>query len=131
MLFKTDLLIPIGKTKTAPATIEMKLCMGTITRSFTQFPAGCAGLVWVQIWLSGHQLIPWERGQWLRGDDHIIWDYSRYPVGGEPRLLVVKGYNEDTANPHTIQVGIEVSAPVALESLPPAEVLLQELGVLW
>jgi len=130
MLFKTDLKILTTDTKSSPATTEMKLCVGTITRSFVLFPAGCAGLAWIQIWLSGHQIIPWQRGEWLRGDDHIIWDYSRYPVGEEPRLLRILGYNEDTANPHTIQVGIEVSAPAALEGLPPPEDLLQELGLL-
>ena len=130
MLFKTDLLIPITATKVSPVTTEMKLCIATITRSFVLFPAGCAGLAWVQIWLSGHQLIPWQRGEWLRGDDHIIRDDSRYPVGEEPRLLRIFGYNEDTVHPHTVQVGVEVSAPEAVSGLPPPEELLRELGLL-
>lgn len=130
MLYKTDLLIPSGQEKGDPASATMTLCEGTITRSFIQFPSGCAGLVWAQIWLNGHQLIPWERGEWLRGDDHIIPDNSRYPVTGPPRVLTIYGYNEDETYPHTIQVGVEVAAPEAVFGLPPPEELLQELGLL-
>lgn len=130
MLYKTDLLIPSGQEIDNPASTTMVLCEGTITRSFVLFPSGCAGLAWVQIWLNGHQLIPWERGEWLRGDDHIIRDESRYPVTGPPRLLTIFGYNEDETYPHTVQVGVEVSAPEAVFGLPPPEELLQELGLL-
>ena len=107
----------------------MALCEGTISRSFIQFPAGCGGLVWVQIWLNGYQLIPWERGQWLRGDDHIIEDRGRYSVSEEPRLLVVKGYSVGAVYPHTVQVGVEVWSPVAVASLAPPEDLLHEMGL--
>ena len=130
MLFKTDLLIPSGQEFDDPASTTMTLCEGTIVRTFILFPSGCAGLAWVQIWLNGYQLIPWERGEWLRGDDHIIPDNSRYPVTGPPRLLTIFGYNEDTLWPHTVQVGVEVAAPEAVLGLPPPEVLLQELGLL-
>lgn len=130
MLFKTDLTIPKKVVENGTASTTMKLCEGAITRSFVQFPSGCAGLVWVQIWLNGYQLIPWERGEWLRGDDHIIRDESRYPVTGPPRILTIYGYNEDESYPHTIQVGIEVSASEAVDGLPPPEDLLRELGLL-
>lgn len=130
MLYKTDLTIPKKEEVNGTASTSMTLCEGTITRSFILFPSGCAGLAWVQIWLNGHQLIPWERGEWLRGDDHIIRDESRYPVTGPPRLLTIYGYNEDETYPHTVQVGVEVAAPEALFELPPPEELLQELGLL-
>ena len=130
MLYKTDLLIPRKVVENGTASTTMKLCEGTITRSFIQFPSGCAGLVWAQLWLNGHQLVPWERGEWLRGDDHIIPDNSRYPVTGPPRLLTIYGYNEDELYPHTIQVGVEVAASEAFAGLPPPEELLQELGLL-
>jgi len=129
VLFKTDLLIPITAVFSNPETVTMKLCEGAITHSFVQFPSGCAGLVWVQIWLNGYQLIPWERGQWLRGDDHIIEDHGRYPVSEEPRLLTAKGYGVGCVYPHTVQVGVEVSASVALAALPPPEDLLHEMGL--
>jgi len=130
MLFKTDLEIPSGQEKDDPVSTTMKLCEGAITRSFVLFPSGCAGLAWVQIWLNGYQLIPWERGEWLRGDDHIIRDDSRYPVSEQPRLLTIYGYNEDETYPHTIQVGVEVSASEVIVGLPPPDDLLRELGLL-
>ena len=130
MLFKIDLKIPSGQEKDDPASTAMKLCKGAITRSFVLFPSGCAGLVWVQIWLNGYQLIPWHRGEWLRGDDHIIRDDSRYPVSEQPRLLTIYGYNEDDTYSHTVQVGVEVSASEAVAGLPPPDELLRELGLL-
>jgi len=130
VLFKTDLLIPANTPLSAPETASMKLCQGTITRSFIQFPAGCGGLVWVQVWLNGHQLIPWERGQWLRGDDHTIEGHSYYPVEEEPRLLVVRGYSAGSVYPHTVQVGVELSSAAVVTALPPPEELLREMGLM-
>ena len=130
MLYKTNLTIPVTALFANPETVSMKLCEGHITRAFVQFPAGCAGLIWVQVWLNGYQLIPWERGQWLRGDDHIIEDHGRYSVSEEPRLLTVKGYGVDCLYPHTVQVAVEVSSPVGEAALVPAGDLLAELE-LW
>ena len=129
MLFKTDLLIPPDTPLSSPATVLMKLCEGTITHSFIQFPAGCGGLVWVQIWLNGYQLIPWHRGQWLRGDDHTIEDRSYYPIGGAPRLLIAKGHSAGSIYPHTVQVGVEIAASEAVAGLPPPDELLREMGL--
>ena len=109
MLFQRDILIEAGKTATDPATDTMKLCEGVITRYSVLFPAGCAGLAHVQVWLGGFQLIPWSRGLWLRGDDHLIEGVTQYPVGPAPRLVTIKGYNEDTDNGHTISVTLEVT----------------------
>ena len=130
MLFKTDLLVPPTATVANPATETIKLCEGHISHSFLLFPAGCAGLVWVQIWLNGYQLIPWERGEWLRGDDHIIQDNGRYEIPGEPRLLVIKGYADGAALNHTIQVGVEVTPKQMEEDTTPPEQLLRELGLM-
>lgn len=130
MLFKTDLLVPLDTPLLTPETVSMKLCQGTITHSFIQFPAGCSGLVWVQVWFNGHQLIPWERGQWLRGDDHTIEGHSYYPVAGEPRLLIVKGYSAGSIYPHTVQVGVEVAASEVVAGLPPPDELLRALGLM-
>lgn len=108
MLFQSDLLIEVGKTAADPALDTIKLCEGTITRYSILFPAGCAGLVHVQVWLGGFQLIPWSRGLWLRGDDHLVTGDTNYPVGPAPRLITVKGYNEDTLYDHTVTIMLEV-----------------------
>lgn len=120
MLFQCDLLIASGKTAADPATDTIKLCEGVIERYSVLFPAGCAGLVYVQVWLGGFQLLPWSRGLWLRGDDHLIEGSTSYPVGPAPRLLTVKGYNDDTLYPHTVTVKLEVNtpSPIPLYLLP-------------
>ena len=109
MLFQRDLPIEIGKTVSSPATVTMVLCEGTITRYSVLFPPGCAGLAHVQVWLGGFQLIPWSRGLWLAGDDHLVAGDTNYPVGPAPRLITIKGYNDDTENPHTVTVMLEVT----------------------
>ena len=130
MLFQRDLLIAIGKTVANPATDSMVLCEGTIIRYSVLFPAGCAGLVHVQVWLGGFQLLPWSRGFWMRGDDHLVAGDTNYPVGAAPRLITVKGYNEDTAYSHTVTIMLEVRPTYHTLGEPPPEELLQELGFL-
>ena len=129
MVFHCELTIPHSTLKTSPATTENVLSEGMIDTVTLLFPAGCAGLAYVQVWLGGYQLVPWSRGSWVHGDDHLIEHRVNHAVGPAPRLLRVLGYNEDDTNSHTIAVSIDVTPfyPTAVSSIP-AE-LLDQLGL--
>lgn len=129
MLYQCDLTIPSGTTEASPASATMVLCEGTIRGASVLFPAGCAGLARVQVWLGGFQLVPWSRSKWLRGDDHLIPLDLDYPVGPAPRLLTVYGYNEDETYDHTVTVSVNVHSTYVSEGGVPADLLLQELGL--
>ena len=129
MVFHCEITIPDATLKTSPATSEIVLSEGMIDSVSLLFPAGCAGLAGIQIWLGGYQLVPWSRGSWVRGDDHLIEHQVKHAVGPAPRLLRVLGYNDDDTNAHTIAVSVDVTPfyPTAVSTIP-AE-LLSELGL--
>jgi len=129
VIFTCELTIPFSTLKTSPATAEIVLSEGMIDTIVMLFPAGCAGLAYVQVWLGGYQLVPWSRGSWIHGDDHLIVHQVKHAVGAAPRLLRVLGYNDDDTNPHTIAISIDVTPfyPTAVSTLP-AE-LLDQLGL--
>lgn len=129
MVYRVEITIPAETPSTSPAETSMTLCEGTITRSSILFPAGCAGLAYVQIWLGGFQLVPWTRGNWIRGDDHQITVDVGQNVGPAPRLLIVKGYNLDETYPHTIAVSVDVTPFYPIPSTPSPSTLLAEFGL--
>ena len=123
MNFYTELSAPVGSTALAPATAEIKLTPGMIEHASVYFPPSSGGWCSAQIWLNGYQLIPWERGTWLRGDDVLYPDLGRYPVEEEPYLVTVKAFNTGALYPHVVLVSVELTpyqitlAPVPDRSL--------------
>lgn len=99
-----------GTTPDDPKKWEITLTPGTIEQASFYFPPGSGGYLNVQLWLNGSQLIPWERGQWLRGDDILIPDSGSYPVNEEPYLLTIKAYNDGLLYTHQVLVAVELTA---------------------
>jgi len=99
-----------GTTAEEPSTWEITLTPGTITQAALYFPPGSGGYLHVQIWLNASQMIPWERGEWLRGDDILIPDDGSYPVDEAPYLLTIKAYNDGTLYTHRAQISVELTA---------------------
>jgi len=118
MRYYVELVVPVGTTIDAPEVAEVKLTPGVIEHLSLYFPAGSAGNLYVQLWLNAYQLVPWERGQWLRGDDLLIPDYGRYEVDEEPYLLTVKGYSTAPNYPHSALVSVELTPYQAVVGAP-------------
>jgi len=109
MRYYVDLAVPAGTPITAPVTGELKLSPGLIEHVSLYFPPGSGGWLNVQVWLNGYQLVPWERGTWLRGDDVLVPDYGKYEVTEEPYLVTVKAYNTGALYSHSVMVGVELT----------------------
>jgi len=105
----TEFTVPSNTPATAPVTTEIKLSAGTITYCHIYFPPGSGGYLYIQIWYNGHQLIPWQRGKWLRGDDLLVPDYGQYPCIEAPNRLTIKGYNTSTEYEHSALIGVEIT----------------------
>jgi len=118
MRYYVELVVPVGTTIDAPEVAEVKLTPGVIEHLSLYFPAGSAGNLYIQLWLNAYQLVPWERGQWLRGDDLLIPDYGRYEVEEEPYLLTVKGYSTAPNYPHSALVSVELTPYQAVVGVP-------------
>lgn len=109
MRYYVELVVEVGTTIDDPEVAEVKLTPGVIEHLALYFPAGSAGNLYIQLWLNGYQLVPWERGQWLRGDDLLIPDSGRYEVDEEPYLLTIKGYSTATNYAHSALVSVELT----------------------
>jgi len=118
MRYYAEIEVPVGTPISDPEVVELKLTPGVIEHLSLYFPAGSAGNLYVQLWLNGYQLVPWERGQWLRGDDLLIPDYGRYEVDEEPYLLTVKGYSTASNYSHSALVSVELTPYQAVVGAP-------------
>lgn len=117
MRYHLELAVPVGTVVGAPYTSEMTLTPGVIDHVSLYFPPGSGGYLYVQLWLNGYQIIPWERGQWLRGDDVLLTDAGRYEVDEEPYILTVKGYSAATLYTHSVLVGVELTPYQGLQTV--------------
>ena len=126
MKIYTEFTVPANTLETNPTKVEIKLSAGTITYTSIYFPPGSGGYLRIQLWYNGHQINPWQRGKWLRGDDVLIPDHSQYLCTEKPNRLTIKGYNLGTLYEHSALVGVEIT-PLASYALagqgfsPPAE----------
>jgi len=124
--YYVELTVPVGTVITDPELAVVKLTPGEIEHLAIYFPAGSAGNLYIQIWLNGYQLVPWERGQWLRGDDLLIPDSGRYEVDEEPYLLTVKGYSTAANYAHSALVSVELTPYQAVVGAPASFPLVGE-----
>uniref|UniRef100_A0A6M3LPW2 Uncharacterized protein n=1 Tax=viral metagenome TaxID=1070528 RepID=A0A6M3LPW2_9ZZZZ len=120
MRYYAELEVPVGTEISDPEIAEIKLTPGVIDHLSVYFPAGSAGNLYVQLWLNAYQLVPWERGQWLRGDDLLIPDSGRYEVDEEPYLLTVKGYSTAVNYSHSALVSVELTPYQVVVGAPPS-----------
>lgn len=93
---------------------------GTVSRIEVVFPDGCAGLVDLVIMYGGQQVIPYQTGETLRGNNETVGfdDLDDYPTGNSWEMGI---NNADIAYAHRVTVKFYVSPFVVdqAELLPP------------
>lgn len=103
MLHAVDVTFPAGQTLATPTFSRFKVNRGIIYQLFVTFPAGCKGLVHFRIYHEGHPICPTLKTQTIWGNDYTFQFYLMHPITEEPQLIIIEGWNEDDAFPHTIQ----------------------------
>jgi len=111
MRYRAALVIPAGTTETDPAWSILDLAYGYITEVELLFPAGHAGLTYVQIYYQSRQVFPLTPGEAFRGDDHVIQFDEKFPIDEVPHEVMVVGWAPDATLNHTVFVDITVEAP--------------------
>ena len=111
MRYRTSLEIGIGQTQATPAWTVLNLEHGYITEVEVMFPAGHAGLTYVQIYHQSRLIFPLTPGQAFRGDDSTITMGSRFPILEVPYAVYVVGWAPDSTLVHTVFVDITMEAP--------------------
>ena len=112
MRYRTSLLIDAGKTYDDPAWTALNLEYGYITEVEVMFPAGQAGLTYVQIYHQSRLIFPLTPGQAFRGDDHILTMNSRFPILEVPHSVIIVGWAPDATLNHTVFVDITMEVPL-------------------
>lgn len=102
MLFEYPLTVPADRAEADPKTLECLLSAGTVIGVSVQFPAGCAGMVYVSIWRHDHQVWPVNLDEAISGDNTVIAWPESYDLDDEPFAFTVKGWAPGTTYPHTI-----------------------------
>lgn len=104
MQFVKDVTFTKGKTEATIESTDIKVASGVIHRVNIVFPSGCAGLVSVSIFDGAHPIAPSTQGQYYRGDDEIVEFNEFIEIKTGPRILTIKGFNEDDTFDHKIQI---------------------------
>ena len=104
MFYDFSFTIPANTPAGSPAEMSCKLTYGIIHRVEIVFPAGCAGLVHLQIREGLHQYWPTNSdGDFASNDERI--EFSEYQeFYRSPFELVLVGWSPDTTYNHTLEV---------------------------
>jgi len=117
--FAKDYTVPANTTKKNPFTEVLPIDRGIITRVDLKFPAGCQGLVSVQVYRYEYQIVPLNRDAWVTGDDEVVPTRPMHDALSAPYQLKVVIANEDDTYEHTVSVRVTVeSEEEAIPSKP-------------
>jgi len=108
MIFAESITTPANTSAADYKTSMIKITDGVIHEVTIIFPAGCAGLVYFQLFDGGHQFIPSTYGQYLRGDAIDITSKEFYEINTAPRWLTARTWNLDTKYEHTVEVLVKI-----------------------
>jgi len=104
MLYSKSIEFASGQSESTPTITRFKVNRGILYRVWIQFPAGCAGLTKLRIYLGGHPICPISKTETIRGDNYTFEFPLFYPIIVEPQQIQVVGWNEDDTYSHTIQI---------------------------
>ena len=111
MRYSASVEIPASTTEAIPHEEYLDICFGTISQVFVLFPPGHAGLTHLQIFYQTRQIFPSTPGESFTGDDTQYEFSERWPITEAPHEVLLRAWNEDTENAHTIIVELSVLAP--------------------
>lgn len=127
MNYRYELELPASGSATDPEVSARLLPKGVIRHVRIYFPAGCCGLAHVRITVDETQVWPSTSGDWFAGEDGAIEFEENYPLTEAWHWVEVLGYNEDTAQTHTITVQLTVEAAAVVGKYPRLEQFLDAL----
>lgn len=111
MRYRTSLEVTAGTAEADPECAPLDLEYGYITEVEIMFPAGHAGLTYVQIYHQSRLIFPLTPGQAFRGDDHTITISTKFPILEVPHSVIIVGWAPDATLNHTVFVDITMEAP--------------------
>ena len=108
MLFQKKVTIPITATETAKIHETLRTAVGILDRLWIEFPAGCHGLVNIQVFQAKTPLAPSEQNQTLVGDDVTFLSTHNTEIKQGYETLDIYGWAVGTTYSHTIVITANV-----------------------
>jgi len=111
------LTVPANTSVSAPAILDVRLTAGTLERVEVFFPPGLAGLVYIQILHGLHQLVPYNPGGYLAGDNQRYVIDEAYELAAAPYTLRVVGFSDDDTFDQPVEICFLVRRPERVGAL--------------
>lgn len=112
MQYRAAFTIPAGTLADAPELLTLPVSYGKIKSYEIYFPAGQAGVAFVQVWYRSRQILPTSPGGSYRGDDLTVRQNDDYPLYDAPYQLELRGWAPDASYDHTVYLLFHVELPV-------------------
>ena len=130
MLFQASITIPKNTTYSSPATVNLKIAHGIITKIMVRPRPGHAALAHLIILHHEHQIAPSTENMDLHGDAPPI-DWEEYYESYQPPYeLKLKGWNDDDTYPHTFDVYVAILPRKAVLALAIVDAIKSIFGLL-
>ncbi len=110
MIYAASITTLPGRTEATATRTTLKITSGLIWLLEVDFPAGCVGLVHVQIFDGKYQLFPASPGKNFAGDGQLLTYDDLYLKEVAPFELTVVTWNEDELWTHHIQVRVGMAS---------------------
>lgn len=104
MLYTFDFMIPANTPINSPVEKQITIEGQALTSIIILIPPGHAALTGLQIYYGDLQLVPANKGEWLKGDDETLTFPETFELPEPTTTLNMLGYNLDTQNNHTFYV---------------------------
>lgn len=93
--------VPAGTVQASPVTVALTMPARVVRSVRIRFPPGPNGTTGIRLGAAGVQLVPWNTGAWLVGNDEVIdWPLEGQIDSGAWQAF---GYNTGV-NAHTVYV---------------------------
>lgn len=122
MFYDYSFKIPLNTPRYPIYTKEVYLTPGVIHRIEIGFPAGCVGMVHLQIKLGNFIIWPLNSADDFSGENYTIAFNEFYEIDTEPFILTLHGWSKGTAYPHTLRVRFGI---LPKKVLAPEETFIQ------
>jgi len=130
MLYTWNITITAGTAENSPTEQTLKLQKGIITYLSVKYPKGCKNLVEVKIFRSTWQMLPFNRDNWLTGDDETVEDEPFYELNDAPLFLTFKGAAPSCTYDHTVTVRVRVLPKLVAMPFTILERILERMGLI-
>ncbi len=126
--YEFDVTSPANTPRTAPTEVLARFQKGVIVQWEVAIPGGVQGLTGSFVRRGDVQIVPWNPGAYIKGDDdRIVWQ-DNYPLDDEPQTLRLFTWNEDDSYAHTVTFRVNLVPLDAAEAVAAAPGLLRRIA---